>query len=120
MNVFENPDKIPLSQGWIEWIFKLKSTKDKVYAVQFIEGWKAGKILILGAIPLVASCLTGVFWGIFGDSVQSGFAVASFILAASGSKFKVLLHSYALIFGLGKDPFRLQECRYACTISHRK
>lgn len=88
MFAFNNPDKVPTHDEWIEWIFQLKAAKNKKYALEFVEGWQAHRILVVGAVPWIASCLTGIIWSIFGGNIQNSFAVASFILTASGSRFR--------------------------------
>lgn len=89
MYAFENPLKITTEKQWIEWIFALKSTADKEkYALEIVEGWRSGRIVLLGAIPCIGSCLTGILWSIFGGDIQTAFAVASFIITASGGRYK--------------------------------
>lgn len=85
MYAFENPDKIESKTDWVSWVFRLKSNPDKKYALEFVEGWKGGKIMILGAIPWVGSFLTALIWSACGGDIQTAFSVASYILTASGS-----------------------------------
>ena len=49
--------------------------------VHLVEGLDWVKLWTLGLIGLLSSLLFGVLWSIFASNIQSGFAVAEFIMA---------------------------------------
>lgn len=87
MRAFLNPRTLRGKQDWITWVFQLKAKTDAKYALEFGSGWDGWRVLVAGAVPWIASCLTAVLWSVWGGDLQSGLAVASFILAASGGRF---------------------------------
>ena len=78
---YQNPKSIDTEHVWIDWVFNLRQP-DKRHALEFVEGWDAKRIAILGSIPLIFSTLVGLIWSIRSGDWQTAFTVASFILAA--------------------------------------
>ena len=85
MFAYANPLKVTSKHDWVEWAFKLKQ-KDKRYALEFVEGWEATRIAVLGSVLWMASFLLGIIWSVRGGDIQTVFTVASFVLAAASSR----------------------------------
>lgn len=83
---YRRPEKLQSDDDWIRWIFNLRQPRRR-FALEFVEGWSAPRILIAVAILLVASTAVGLGW-VFGTAdVQSAFTIASFILGAGSRTF---------------------------------
>ena len=75
---------------WVKWAFKTRQ-RNQLYAVELVEGWTSGRIMLFGMLPWVASCLIAIVWSVKSGDVQTALAVAAFVLTASGGKFHFFL-----------------------------
>ncbi|KAF2120307.1 hypothetical protein BDV96DRAFT_595859 [Lophiotrema nucula] len=82
---FNDPSEFGTDTDWTEWVFSLRQ-KDKRHMLEFVEGWNATRIAILGSMPCLASTLVGVIWSARGGDVQTAFTVAGFILTVATAK----------------------------------
>lgn len=74
-------EKILSNVEWIQWIFNLRQPNRR-YALEFMEGWSALRILIAVSIILVFSTAIGITWAVVKQDAQTGFTIASFVLGA--------------------------------------
>ncbi|KAH0603932.1 uncharacterized protein H6S33_006963 [Morchella sextelata] len=90
MYAFNKPHKLRSGGAWVDWVFALKAQPPRRFGLEFVQGWDARKIVMLAAVPWVASVFTAVLWSALMGDVQAGMAVASYILTASGGVLALL------------------------------
>lgn len=83
---YRHPEKLQSDGDWIQWILNLRQPRRR-FALEFVEGWSAPRILIAVAILLVASTAVGFGWTFGTADVQSAFTIASFVLGAGSRTY---------------------------------
>lgn len=71
---------------WVRWVFNLSNLEGKRHQLEFVEGWSPLRLLIATSIPLLSSIMLGICWSVLTGDIQTGFALAGFVLTAGSSK----------------------------------
>lgn len=59
------PGKVAGERYWVEWVRQVNRKEDH-YALEFIEGWRSDKIIMMALLPIALSIAAGALWCLFG------------------------------------------------------
>lgn len=74
----------------MDWIRQLNSEEDR-YALEFIEGWRSDKIIMMTILPIAVSIAGGILWCLFGPDqglpheYLTAFVLAIFVILVGWS-----------------------------------
>lgn len=77
LECYLHPYKCTGERYWVEWAHRLSLDEDR-YALEFVEAWRADKVVLAGVVPLSLSVIAGVVWGLYGPDERH---LAAFVLA---------------------------------------
>lgn len=64
----------------MDWVRRLNSEEDR-FALEFIEGWRSDKIIMMTTLPIVLSIAGGGLWCLFGPEGLPHEYLTAFVLA---------------------------------------
>ncbi|KAH0605794.1 uncharacterized protein H6S33_004251 [Morchella sextelata] len=77
LECYLHPYKCTGERHWVEWAHRLSLDEDR-YALEFVEAWRADKVVLAGVVPLSLSVIAGVVWSLYGPDQRH---LAAFVLA---------------------------------------
>lgn len=77
---YHHASQIRTQHEWVDWFVRFKSSPDKSYGLEFVEGLWAEKLAVFAILWTVAIIVVSAVWCALGGQLQTVFTVMSFVL----------------------------------------
>lgn len=80
MHSYHHASQVRTQHEWVDWFVRFKSSPDRSYGLEFVEGLWAEKLAFFAIAWTIAIIIVSIVWCALGGELQTVFTVMSFVL----------------------------------------